>query len=797
MADFFISFNKADREWAEWVAWELDAAGFTTTFQHWDFLPGENFVTEMDEAIRNSERTIAVLSPDYLASGFGAAEWRAAFVEDPTGEKGKLIPVRVRETVLSGLLKQVIYIDLVDVDEERARQNLLAGVARRRAKPDRPPRFPGRKKPGFPGEPLAAADSAGPTPAPEAPAASPPAAAPPSHAPRPAVQGSPSQFRGCARAAGILAVVLVLFVAMGLLVGLAVRRGWTGGSKPAPATLVPDGAPLRLDPDMHTEPIWKLGADAAGKTLASVSSDGTVRLWDLSRGRLLRTLRPPLGDPGHIRQNDGLDRLHAVALSPDGRLVATGGSVGVEDSTARNHSVYLLDVATGDVAQRIGGLPADVKDLTFSRDGQRLAISFGEFNFLDSREERRGIAVFRVADGQKLGEDLYGEFSYAADFDSKGRLVTTDFSGNVRLYDAQLKQIAATKLDRSAFEVRFSPDDRQIAVGNTSYSEVMVLDAVNRPLSRLRSLGDTGKWASVAWSADGSTLYAGNRDQPIIRRWAEGLAQGVDVRVRARVLDLLALPDGRMVFATAEPGWGILDTKDRIEIYQGPQALELGHRALLLDRTGISAGFETWGHPVVFRAGSLQLETGVKGLEPPVTVLPGMEVRIEGENCFLNGTELELNDFVITTPLTGGRWDGGEVALSYALSPKNQALFLGTSMHLIRYDQSGKTVWEVDLSKAATAVNVSGDGRLVVTFEEGLVRWYRADTGAHLLTLYVHPDLRRWAVWSPSGSFQAGEDAGHLIGWPISVDLDQPAVWVPASALPSRRRPEVLSRILN
>ena len=36
--DFFISHNKADKAWAEWIAWELEAAGYSTILQAWDFL---------------------------------------------------------------------------------------------------------------------------------------------------------------------------------------------------------------------------------------------------------------------------------------------------------------------------------------------------------------------------------------------------------------------------------------------------------------------------------------------------------------------------------------------------------------------------------------------------------------------------------------------------------------------------------------------------------------------------------------------------------------------------------------
>ena len=41
--DFFISYNRADRTWAEWIAWQLEEAGYTTVLQAWDFGPGSNF----------------------------------------------------------------------------------------------------------------------------------------------------------------------------------------------------------------------------------------------------------------------------------------------------------------------------------------------------------------------------------------------------------------------------------------------------------------------------------------------------------------------------------------------------------------------------------------------------------------------------------------------------------------------------------------------------------------------------------------------------------------------------------
>lgn len=94
MKDFFISFNKADRDVALWIARALQKNNYTTVIQAEEMPPGSNLVIEMDRAVKETERTIAVLSPDYLTSLFTQPEWAAAFRNDPTGEKRLLIPVR-------------------------------------------------------------------------------------------------------------------------------------------------------------------------------------------------------------------------------------------------------------------------------------------------------------------------------------------------------------------------------------------------------------------------------------------------------------------------------------------------------------------------------------------------------------------------------------------------------------------------------------------------------------------------------------------------------------------------------
>jgi hypothetical protein len=130
LKNFFISYAHADWPWAKWIAQQLEEAGYSTVLPDRDFLAGGNLVLEMDSATKQAERTIAVLSADYLASKFTPSEWAVAFHRDPKGEQGLLLLVRVQACDVPGLLGQLIYIDLVDKNEQKAQEALLAGVQR-------------------------------------------------------------------------------------------------------------------------------------------------------------------------------------------------------------------------------------------------------------------------------------------------------------------------------------------------------------------------------------------------------------------------------------------------------------------------------------------------------------------------------------------------------------------------------------------------------------------------------------------------------------------------------------------
>jgi hypothetical protein len=156
--DFFISYTQADRAWAEWIAWLLEEDHHRVLIQAWDFVGGSNWVQRMRDGVSGADRTLAVLSPDYLESEFGTAEWAAAWSTDPLSARRKLLTVRVKECERPDFLGQIVSIDLFGITESEARtrmRRLVAGAMTGRVKPEQPPPFPGggrvmARKPLFP-----------------------------------------------------------------------------------------------------------------------------------------------------------------------------------------------------------------------------------------------------------------------------------------------------------------------------------------------------------------------------------------------------------------------------------------------------------------------------------------------------------------------------------------------------------------------------------------------------------------------------------------------------------------------
>jgi hypothetical protein len=137
--DFFISHAGWDTGWAEWLAWQLQQAGYTVELDVWDWVPGEDFVARMAAALERADRLLAVCSQVYFASAFGGAELRAAFAGHAVAER-RIVPVLIEPVTLPALYAPLISLDLTRLDEAAAATRLRARLAGGR--PTDAPPFP-------------------------------------------------------------------------------------------------------------------------------------------------------------------------------------------------------------------------------------------------------------------------------------------------------------------------------------------------------------------------------------------------------------------------------------------------------------------------------------------------------------------------------------------------------------------------------------------------------------------------------------------------------------------------------
>lgn len=571
-----------------------------------------------------------------------------------------------------------------------------------------------------------------------------------------------------------------------LVLGLAATVVLTGPAGAAGLSAEPQ---LRLETGAHTEVIRRIAVDAAGRVLVTASRDRTLRLWELPTGRLLRVLRPPIGEG-----NDG--KLYAVAISPDGAFIACGGFTGGANEAK---SVYLFETASGRMVRRLGGLPEAVTHLAFSEDGRLLAVTLGGDH---------GLRVYRMGDDALVAEDRrYGFASHSADFDRQGRLVTSSWDGWLRLYSPALRLLGRVRAPGGAqpMQVAFSPDGTKVAVGFADSPRVNVLSGADLSLLYAPDTADLKpehRLIGVAWSDDGRTLYAGGTyergDRVLVRAWGDGgrgaatdLAAGADT-----IQHLLPLPGGGVVYGTSEPAFGVFDAAGRRTVFQGPakadyRAVFEGGFLLSADGATVRFGYEFQGKaPARFSLATRLLETDPPpdaALAPPLTAAEGLQVADWNDRTrpTLNGRPLAL--------------EAQERARSLALAPAAGAVILGTEWNLRLYDRTGAPRWTVPAPGVVWGVNVSGDGRLVVAaLGDGTIRWYRLRDGKELLAFFPHADRRRWVLWTPTGYYDASAGGEDLIGWHRNNGRDHEADFFPVGRFRQVfYRPDVLALVLD
>lgn len=205
-----------------------------------------------------------------------------------------------------------------------------------------------------------------------------------------------------------------------------------------------DTAPVWLQ-QVHQGPVTGLAFTRRGPALlATASTDGTVKLYEPTQGRLLRTLEHE-------------DSVLALALSPGGEWLAAG---------TRKGKVKLWHLAGADAADPVPGYVLEahgdqaVQGLAFSDDASRL-VSAG----FDDR-----IRLWRVERREPIGQPIALStrvLAIALTRDGQ-RLAAGDDVGRITLWDPQSGHPLADPMtvhDNEIYGLDFSPDGRLLASG--------------------------------------------------------------------------------------------------------------------------------------------------------------------------------------------------------------------------------------------------------------------------------------------------------------------------------------------
>jgi Tfp pilus assembly protein PilF len=137
MADIFISYTASDREWAFWIAKELEALGHAPHVHEWEIKGGDDIYAWMEARHDAADHVLCVVSDEYLKAPYSTLERNAAVWQSARKRPGFVLFVAVKPCRLPTLIDHFRRCELHSASSDEERRARLRDFFTSKEPPDR------------------------------------------------------------------------------------------------------------------------------------------------------------------------------------------------------------------------------------------------------------------------------------------------------------------------------------------------------------------------------------------------------------------------------------------------------------------------------------------------------------------------------------------------------------------------------------------------------------------------------------------------------------------------------------